>query len=201
MCQKIPTQTIGSIGTITFTECPPFQAFRKIPRLNRDICITEKIDGTNAQVVVTECGKLLVGKRSGYMTPQNDNHGFARWCEEHKEELLKLPVGRHYGEWWGKGVQRGYGVEDKRFTLFNASLDRSTLPACVSVVPVLYDGPFSADAITRCLEQLRSSGSVIAPGFLKPEGIVVYHKTSGNFYKVTLENDEKPKGIVVPDEV
>ena len=33
---------------------PGFVEFRKIPRLNRDIIITEKIDGTNASIVIEE---------------------------------------------------------------------------------------------------------------------------------------------------
>jgi hypothetical protein len=37
-------------------------------------------------------------------------------------------------------------------------------------------------------------GSRAAPGYDKPEGIVVYHTASRSMYKVTLEGDEKPKG-------
>lgn len=31
-------------------------------------------------------------------------------------------------------------------------------------------------------------------GWMTPEGIVVLHFASGTLFKVTLENDEKPKG-------
>lgn len=34
-----------------------FEAFQKIPRLRRDCVITEKLDGTNAQVHITEGGE------------------------------------------------------------------------------------------------------------------------------------------------
>lgn len=38
-------------------------------------------------------------------------------------------------------------------------------------------------------------GSVAAPGFMKPEGIVIFH-VQGNFgLKKTLEKDEVPKGM------
>ena len=33
---------------------PEFKGFSKIPRLNREIIITEKIDGTNGQIYVPE---------------------------------------------------------------------------------------------------------------------------------------------------
>ena len=34
-----------------------FQPFPKIPRLSREIVITEKIDGTNAQILITDDGQ------------------------------------------------------------------------------------------------------------------------------------------------
>ena len=37
-----------------------FIKFEKIARLNREIIITEKIDGTNAQICITEDGEFLV---------------------------------------------------------------------------------------------------------------------------------------------
>ncbi len=54
-----------------------FTAFPKIPRLNREIIVTEKIDGTNAQVVVTEDGEVRAGSRSRWITPEADNFGYA----------------------------------------------------------------------------------------------------------------------------
>ncbi|HLE80817.1 MAG TPA: RNA ligase family protein, partial [Dehalococcoidia bacterium] len=98
-----------------------FQEFGKIYRLSRDCIITEKIDGTNAQVVVLEDGRVLAGSRNRWITPEADNFGFARWVKEHEEELRSLGPGRHYGEWWGSGIQRGYGLKEKRFSLFNVS--------------------------------------------------------------------------------
>lgn len=79
------------------TENLEFQEFPKMARLSRDIIITEKIDGTNAQLLITEAGDLLVGSRTKWITPQDDNAGFARWVEENKENILKLGVGRHFG--------------------------------------------------------------------------------------------------------
>ena len=185
-----------------------FREFNKIPRLNRDMIITEKIDGTNAQIFIDETGIVLrAGSRSRWITPQDDNHGFAKWVEEHRDELLKLGPGRHFGEWWGSGINRGYGLTkgDKRFSLFNTGRWKTSCsdapglepaPGCCGVVPILYKGPFSTHVVNGVVERLREAGSVAAPGFMKPEGVVIYHVHGNLMFKVTLENDDKPKGLV-----
>lgn len=173
-----------------------FTEFNKIYRVSRPCVITEKIDGTNAQICITESGKFLTGSRTRWITPLNDNYGFSRWAYEHKEELLKLGVGKHFGEWWGQGVQRGYNMKEKHFSLFNVSRwgDASIRPSCCDVVPVLYEGIFDTTKIDECIERLRSEGSIAAPGFMKPEGIVCFH-VQGNFcLKKTLEKDQEHKG-------
>jgi len=35
-----------------------FQEFPKIPRLNREMIVTEKIDGTNGQIIITDDGRI-----------------------------------------------------------------------------------------------------------------------------------------------
>ena len=79
-----------------------FKEFPKIARLSREIIVTEKIDGTNAQILITEDGQILTGSRTRWITPQDDNFGFAKWVEENKAEILKLGQGQHFGEWWGE---------------------------------------------------------------------------------------------------
>lgn len=175
-----------------------FEGFPKIPRLKRNVVITEKIDGTNAQLAIPEDyhagNRMRIGSRNRWITPQDDNFGFARWATEHEEELVaKLGPGRHFGEWWGAGIQRRYGLTEKRFTLFNsARWNESNLPSCCSVVPVLYAGEFTTDAVEGCMRRLREGGSVVAPGFMNPEGVVVYMQATGQMYKVTF--DDKHKG-------
>lgn len=174
-----------------------FEEFQKIPRLKRNCVITEKIDGTNAQIHITDEGEMLVGSRSRYITPKEDNYGFAKWAEANREELLKLGPGRHFGEWWGSGCQRGYGLTngEKRFSLFNVGRwSPEDLPLCVGLVPKLYEGPFSSEIVDSLIEDLRVNGSKAAPGFMKPEGIIVYHAAARSLFKVTLEKDEEPKG-------
>src|SRR5690606_40023600 len=60
--------------------------------------------------------------RKRLITPTADNFGFARWAFERAEILApSLGEGLHYGEWWGKGIQRGYGMDTRVFSLFDTS--------------------------------------------------------------------------------
>lgn len=176
-----------------------FTAFPKIARLNRPMIITEKIDGTNAQIYIEDDGVTMhTGSRTRWITPEQDNYGFARWASEHKDELKKLGPGHHFGEWWGSGIQRSYGLTkgDKRFSLFNISRwsDSAIRPACCSVVPLLYEGLFNTPMINCMLEDLRTGGSQAVRGFMQPEGIVVYHVQGNLSFKITLEKDDEYKG-------
>lgn len=223
-----------------------FVGFPKMARLNREIVITEKIDGTNAQIYITlptadvDADKvvaevkpyvILAGSRTKWITPgkQSDNAGFAAWVEANAEELFKLGPGQHFGEWWGGKIQRGYGLTEKRFSLFNTSrwiprcdshraVDNTCVcpdcgytvfelnerklaegqqeaPGCCHVVPVLYQGPFAEHEIKNALSLLREHGSQAAPGFMRPEGIVIYHTAANQCFKVTLEGDESHKSF------
>jgi hypothetical protein len=175
---------------------PEFIPFPKIARLSRAAVVTEKIDGTNAQIHITDSGDMLTGSRTRWITPADDNYGFAAWAEAHRSELLALGPGSHFGEWWGQGIQRRYGLTEKRFSLFNtARWTETPPPACCHVVPVLYRGDFDTMDIPLILARLRDSGSVAAPGFMQPEGIVIYHAASRTLFKKTLEKDESPKSI------
>lgn len=143
----------------------PFVPFPKLSRLFRETIITEKIDGTNAQVWVQEDGTVIAGSRTRWITPESDNFGFAAWVRDHEAELRDgLGVGHHFGEWWGKGIQSGYGLDHRRFSLFNVSrwADSAVRPACCGVVPTLYVGPFSEEAVRVAAETLNSAGSVAA---------------------------------------
>ena len=189
--------TENSSPTLT----PEFVPFPKIARHSRGCVVTEKIDGTNASIYIADdFTTMLVGSRTRWITPEDDNYGFARWAQEHREELLKLGPGHHFGEWWGSGIQRRYGLTEKRFTLFNTGrwgAPDAVLPACVSLVPVLYSGPFDTRWIDDALAMLAREGSRAAPGFMDPEGIVVYHTAARQLFKKTIKNDEEPKGAHV----
>ncbi len=212
-----------------------FQPWPKIARLNRTITVTEKIDGTNAAVVIVEESldayvlemeanrialiesdgthyAVFAQSRTRFVTPEQDNYGFAGWVQRNAQALVDtLGAGTHFGEWWGAGIQRKYGLTggDKRFSLFNtarwATLKseadaRHTHPVNFEAipelhhVPVLYRGPFNQLEIVMAQANLRHHGSVAAPGFMRPEGIVVWHDAARQSFKVTLEGDEAPKG-------
>lgn len=178
-----------SIPTMDFVKFP------KIARLNREAVVTEQIDGTNAQIYIPEDGlTIFAGSRSKWITPEDDNFGFAKWVQENKEELLKLGPGSHFGEWWGAGIQRRYGLGNKRFSLFNTSRwNRLNTPICCNIVPVLWSGLFCDLTTDSILELLAATGSVAAPGFMKPEGIVIYHAASSQMFKRTIEKDAEYK--------
>jgi len=177
-----------------------FQKFPKIARYSRDCVITEKIDGTNAQICITEEGEFLTGSRTRWIVPGDDNYGFSKWAHENKEELVKLGVGNHFGEWWGQGIQRKYGMDKKVFSLFNVHRwgDDEIRPKCCSVVPTLYSGMFVEDEIYTALEHLEVNGSYASKGFMKPEGIVIFHTSQGYLFKKTIVGDEKPKSSNEP---
>lgn len=174
----------------------PFVAFPKIARYSREICVSEKIDGTNGLVYVNETmTEVFAGSRSQWVGPDGDNFGFGRWVAEHTEELLKLGPGSHFGEWWGAGIQRRYDLKEKRFSLFNTHRwsDAATRPACCGVVPVLWQGPFDQLNLDEILGKLKEGGSVAAPGFMRPEGVVIFHTAAQWLLKKTIEGDESPK--------
>lgn len=186
---------------------PEFKAFPSIPRLNREVVITEKLDGTNASVHIYKEGeelKILAGSRNRWLTLEQDNFGFCKWVQDNKEELVKLGEGTHYGEWWGVGIQTGYGLSERRFSLFNvhkwgemyyAMRDghETNFPKCCHVVPHLLTTDFTTENVNAVLAELKEKGSQAVPGFMKPEGIVIYHKHSNQLFKVTFEADEKGK--------
>ncbi len=172
-----------------------FPAFAKIPRLRRRIVVTEKIDGTNALVSIAEDGSIRAGSRTRWITPEADNFGFAKWVQDHAAELAKLGPGRHYGEWYGSGIQRRYGLAERRFALFNVARWSApeSRPACCGCVPIVAEG-VGEGVVEAALARLRAEGSLAVPGFERPEGVVVWHSASGALYKVLLEGDDAPKG-------
>lgn len=204
-----------------------FQAWPKTPRLFRDIVITEKIDGTNAAVVIEELGtgdfepipdvvvsqprvngvRYAVGaqSRKRLLTLEQDNFGFAGWVHDNATALVKfLGPGRHFGEWWGHGIQRGYGLAkgERGFSLFNVALHRdigSRSDYLLHSVPVLYEGEFTQYAIEGALDDLRLNGSLAATvdgrGYGNPEGIIMYHSASNSTFKVLLDRDDTPKSL------
>ena len=202
-----------------------FKEFPKMARFSRDIVITEKIDGTNASIFIQpkslevdeENGlstlsdsyiiamndnyTMRAGSRTKWVKVGDDNHGWAGWVTANATELFNLGEGLHFGEWWGSGIQRGYGLVkgDKRFTLFNTGRwcwhgqvkeGRTEAPICCGVVPILYEGPMDTVAVDYALNLLKEGGSRVSTGFMKPEGIIIFHTAANIGFKKTIEKDE-----------
>lgn len=164
-----------------------FKPWPKIVRLEnkRFPIFTEKIDGTNACVIIGDNGEFACQSRTRIITPSSDNYGFARWAYEHREELEKLGPGHHYGEWWGLGIQRGYGLQEKRFSLFNTRRwgeHNPNTPNCCHVVPIL-----PADSAEQVVQFLKQNGSVAAPGWQRPEGAVMYEPDTDTCFKIIID--------------
>lgn len=204
-----------------------FEPFPKLTRFSQDWTVTEKIDGSNAQIYIFD-GSLVdevhrdtfydlcdhaifrndeyyvcAGSRSRFLaaTKQGDHMGFARWVTEHAEKLIKtLGLGRHYGEWWGQGIQRGYDLKEKRFSLFNVGRwkeeDVTHVPGLHVVPNIGFKGQYLDEpgkTFNDALDYLKKWGSLAAPGYMNPEGIVMFHGRSGAMFKKTFDYDEQGK--------
>lgn len=191
-----------------------FQPFPKIPRLHGDVVVTEKIDGTNACFehvrgeACTLFGACSRNRRLVTITVKDaapdhpevtwhgtDNYGFGAFVVRNYATLARLGYGNHFGEWYGEGIQRTYGLDHKRFALFREP--KGGLPqgiiGNVGVVPVLMTmEQFDTSALRELLIDLQLEGSRAVPGFMRPEGIVAWHARSGQLFKYTV--DAGPKG-------
>ena len=174
-------------------EAAKFKSYTKIGRWSRPVVITEKLDGTNGLIYVNDTASdLRAGSRNRWLDPVNgnDNHGFGLWVILNKEELLGLGPGYHYGEWWGVGIGRKYGLREKKFSLFNPYGPKV---GCTETVPILYEGVLVPGVVEETMAKLKESGSVAAPGFMEPEGVVIYHTANGALFKKTFEKDREGK--------
>lgn len=188
-----------------------FQSFMEIENVSKILfSITQKLHGSNAQIYVYQSGggnlDLMCGSRTRWVTPEDDNYGFAAFVHKHKDEFIqRLGEGRHYGEWIGPGIGSGEGLKEKTFALFAWwRFKGAALPPRTVTVPVLYDGPVDIAQIDVCMDRLRAEGSQLVPGFMKPEGIVV--QINDLRYKKVFQAEEakwktKDKAKAPPKEV
>lgn len=162
-----------------------FKSFSEIKKYTPlRLTITQKIHGTNAQIAIylDDEGQiqLKTGSRTRWIFPHDDNYGFATFVHAHKQEFIdKLGLGTHHGEWAGPGINSGEGLKEKTFVLFNHGRPyEKGLPPSTVLVPVLYDGlipeGISIDqAVEAAMNALKQTGSCLAPGFMRPEGVVI----------------------------
>ena len=82
-----------------------------------------KLHGTNAAVQVTPEGTLECQSRERVIRPDDDNHGFARWVDTHRDAWLRaiMPGTVVFGEWAGPGIMKNVAVSkvtEKIFAVF-----------------------------------------------------------------------------------
>jgi hypothetical protein len=179
-----------------------FIAWPKTPRLENEVFhITEKIDGTNACIVIqqeafdtfinhleVEGLTYYIGaqSRSRLLSLEVDHYGLGSWVAKNAEQLiLDLGVGHHFGEWWGQSINRGYELTEKRFSLFNPT--KKSL--CCHNIPYMAESCQEElnKGISECRTRLETDGSMASPGFMRPEGLVVYAEKSKSYWKVIID--------------
>jgi len=105
---------------------------------------TVKLHGTNASVCFNSQDGFWVQSRNNIITTDNDNAGFAFFAESNKVEfceLLNKVINKHqidtneftvsiYGEWAGKGIQKGVAISeiDKSFFIFGVKVSKPDDP-------------------------------------------------------------------------
>jgi len=180
--------------------------------------ITEKIDGTNSAIHIEQVvfgprapganypegtafvrhgGSLwavAAQDRNKFLSGNSDNHGFYEWVWDRAECLaIDLGPGVHFGEFWGRKINSGYNMTSKRLSLFNTrkwtDKQLTFITDGLGVVPVLYEGGFSTNQVLNVMESLSDSGSIASPGFMKPEGVCVYHHRSRQIFKYTFAEE------------
>ncbi len=201
--------------------------WRKYPKTTRlskcRMRITEKLDGTNAAIEIIEKldGPNIVlsysrnrqlgepkpyttvledGSEKTYMSKEYEHFGFREWVKENAKRLSELlPVGIHYGEWCGPGIQKNpLGLPSKRFFLFNGYPKDTEVEKAQGIglfeVPTLYIGKFSIEKIEEVHNDLLSNGTKVFNSIepKSPEGIII-NAFGTRFKKTELD---LPKGLI-----
>jgi len=101
---------------------------------------TVKLHGTNSSVCFNSQDGFWIQSKKNIITTEKDNAGFAFFVESHKIELCslldelidknqidtKVYTVSIYGEWAGKGIQKGVGISqlDKAFYIFGVKVSK-----------------------------------------------------------------------------
>jgi len=168
--------------------------------------------------VVGDVFNIRAGSRKRWLQPEGvgpkgcDNFGFAAWVRDNVDELVHLGPGHHFGEWWGRGIQRGYDQTEKHFSLFNTHRwadnrhrnqvelkeGQAWAPSVCRVVPILngpmpWGVPVHDVLIDVTMARLKDHGSVAAPEYMTPAGIMIFHTAARPIFKKTFEGDSTGK--------
>ena len=163
-----------------------YSSFPSIERLENIYCIiSEKIDGTNGLIEINETN-VRFGSRNRYISFSDDNAGFANFFKDYEARFKdaakdittdeSYPL-RIYGEWFGCGIQRNYGLKDKLFMPFSSFYGEKLIEYQVPnvITPnIMYTGKFSMEIVDTCMQQLKLNGSGVVKDYKQPEGIVIF---------------------------
>jgi hypothetical protein len=109
---------------------PSIEQFRSVvrnaPKQTIKFTGTVKLHGTNASIVMRPNDVFYAQSRERIITPENDNYGFAKFAHDNRDYFERFKglnnVDEYviYGEWCGKGIQKGVGISDleKMFVIF-----------------------------------------------------------------------------------
>lgn len=209
---------LESVASLKHPELDDFMDYPKIPSYkNLEMRVTQKMCGTNGQIYIFERLSdrfldLKCGNRTRWITPENDNYGFAKFVYAHKDSFIELlGKGRHFGEWTGPKINSGEGLSQRMFLLFASYYQTLTLPPSTSCVPELYRGEISLVTINKIMKNLKENGSYFVPNFMRPEGIVVElffnERVFAKFKKVFFPEEtqwrkrKKEKKIRLPSDI
>lgn len=201
-----------------------FEPYPKTPRMRAsEMTITEKIDGTNAQILIEGGQIVCIGSRKREIFPEGsvvnldvkqcceteylkgtDNAGFASWVRENEEGLTEfLGDGRHFGEWAGPGIQGNpLDLSRKLFFLFNTHRNPGEKFAAIGhlvpdlrSVPIVYTGPFNLLMVGTAHEDLLREGSRVSLSDRdSSDGVPEGIIISAFGQKFKRTSDDRPKG-------
>lgn len=187
-----------------FKKFPKIQNYKKL-----HVLVTLKVNGTNSAIIIYKDEKtgeldLKTQSRTRFITPEDDNYGFANFVYKNKEAFINsLGEGTHFGEWYGAGINSGEGLDHKELALFDVFRYKDVvLPEFVKTVPILYHGEYSKEVIEKVAEDLKTNGSKLVEGFMRPEGMVIQFLGSNLRFKYVFDAEEtqwtKSSGIKNP---
>lgn len=131
--------------------------FAEAFKVGEHITITEKIDGANASIAVSEDGKLIAFSRRNELTPENTLQGFYDYVQSLDPTMISCVLGSRYiffGEWLVKHTIKYPQEKMKQFYVFDVwdteveqyipwEQTKQMAEFCgLKMVPVFYDGPF-----------------------------------------------------------
>ena len=153
-----------------------------------------KLHGTNSGIVIRPDGKVLAQSRSRLISSAEDNMGFATWLEAHADTFSRLnrdvPI-IIYGEWCGKGIQKGVAISNIDKVIFavfavqfGASDDNAS---CIHIEPTLIEQFFADITLPDNVHILPWEGKAVEVDFFDDASL----RIAVNTFNAAVERVEK----------